>query len=81
VSLDHCLSGWDGIAQLRWPHRFLTINAAHCSYLHVYTPEGRDFFCIEPQSAAPGALARGEASVLSPGHRFAIAVRFTPGAC
>jgi aldose 1-epimerase len=80
VTLDHCLSGWDGVAELRWPHRFLTVRAAHCSHLHVYTPPGCDFFCVEPQSAAPGALGRGEATVVSPGERFAIAVSFAPGA-
>ena len=79
VSLDHCLSGWDGIAEISWPDRYLTLRATHCSHLHLYIPAGRDFFCVEPQSAAAGALARGSATVLSPGERFAIAVRFTPG--
>jgi aldose 1-epimerase len=81
VALDHCLSGWDGIAQLRWPDRFVTIDAAQCSHLHLYTPAGRDFFCVEPQSAAPGALDRGEATVVPPGHRFGIAVHLAPGVC
>jgi len=80
VSLDHCLSGWEGIADLSWPDRIVTLHATHCRHLHVYAPAGRDFFCVEPQSAAPGALGRGEATVVSPGERFAIAVCFTPGA-
>jgi aldose 1-epimerase len=80
VSLDHCLSGWDGTARLSWPDRLLTLRAAHCSHLHLYAPAGRDFFCIEPQSAAPGALARGDATTVLPGERCAIAVHFVPGA-
>ena len=80
VALDHCLCGWDGVAALSWPDRSVTIRARHCSHLHVYAPPGRDFFCLEPQSAAAGALGRGEATVLSPGERFAIAVRFATGA-
>ena len=80
VTLDHCLSGWNGAALLSWPDRFVTLRASHCSHLHVYTPAGRDFFCVEPQSAAPGALGRGDATVVSPGERFAITVSFAPGA-
>jgi aldose 1-epimerase len=82
VPLDHCFSGWDGIATLRWPDRAVTVRAAHCSCLHIYAPAGRDFFCIEPQSAAPGALSRdaGEATVLAPGGRCAIRVQFAVGA-
>ena len=80
VSLDHCLSGWNGVAVLSWPERSVTLRAAHCSHLHVYAPAGRDFFCVEPQSAAAGALGRGDATVVSSGERFAIAVRFAPGA-
>jgi aldose 1-epimerase len=80
VSLDHCLSGWDGVAALSWPDRIVTVRARCCSHLHLYTPAGRNFFCIEPQSAAAGALGRGEATVVSPGERFAIEVRLAPGA-
>jgi aldose 1-epimerase len=66
VALDNGFSGWNGIATLRWPDRAVTVRAAHCRCLHVYAPTGQDFFCIEPQSAAPGALSRnaGEASAL-----------------
>jgi galactose mutarotase-like enzyme len=60
----------------------VTIRAMHCSQLHVYAPAGGDFFCIEPQSAVPGALGRGagEATVVAPGERFAIQVQFAMGA-
>jgi aldose 1-epimerase len=82
VALDHCFSGWDGMATLRWPDRTVTVRATGCSYLHLYTPAGRDFFCIEPQTAATGALGRNpaEAAVVEPGKRFAIRVDFLVGA-
>ena len=80
LALDHCLSGWDGVAALCWPDRFVTLRAEHCSHLHVYAPRGCDFFCIEPQSTAAGALGRGEATVVPTGERFGIEVRFEPGA-
>jgi aldose 1-epimerase len=82
VPLDHSFAGWDGVASLRWPDRTCTVHATHCGYLHVYAPTGRGFFCVEPQSAAPGALGRGaaQATVVPPGVRFAIRVHFTVGA-
>lgn len=82
VPLDHCFTGWNGLASLRWPDRTVALRASGCGFLHVYTPHGRDFFCIEPQTAPPGALARGagEAAVLAPGERFAMRVHFAPGA-
>jgi aldose 1-epimerase len=80
VPLDHCLSGWDGVARLYWPGRYVTLRATGCSFLHVYAPAGRDFFCVEPQSAAVGALGRGEATVLPSGERLTITVQLAPGA-
>jgi aldose 1-epimerase len=82
VPLDHCFSGWNGHATLDWPDRTVTVRATHCGYLHVYSPAARDFFCIEPQSAPPGALGRGarEMNVVAPGERFSIRVDFELGA-
>jgi aldose 1-epimerase len=82
VPLDHGFAGWDGVASLCWPDRTVTVRAPDCRFLHVYTPKGRDFFCIEPQSAPPGALTRNaaEATVVTPGERFAIRVDFSTGA-
>lgn len=81
VPLDNGFSGWNGIASLRWPELTVNVRAAHCSHLHVYAPAGRSFFCVEPQSAAPGALGRGagEANTVAPGGRFAIRVQLTLG--
>jgi aldose 1-epimerase len=81
VALDHCFSGWNGVASVRWPDRAVTIRAAQCNYLHVYAPAGKDFFCTEPQTAPPGALGRnaGEAAVVAPRERFVIRVQFAVG--
>ncbi len=77
VPLDHCFGGWNGDASLEWPDRAVRLRALHCPYLHVYAPAGRDFFCIEPQTGAPGALGRSseEAPSLAPGKRMAIEVQ------
>jgi aldose 1-epimerase len=78
IPLDHCFSGWDGIATLRWPDRCVTVRASGCNCLQIYAPPGKDFFCLEPQSAASGALSRhlNEFTVLEPGERTAIRVQF-----
>ncbi|MGB6308866.1 MAG: aldose 1-epimerase [Steroidobacteraceae bacterium] len=82
VPLDHSFSGWNGFASLRWPNRTVTLRATHCSHLHVYAPARKDLFCVEPQTAAAGALGRngGEATVVAPGERFGIRVNFMVGA-
>lgn len=82
VALDHGFTAWNGIAFLRWPQYTVTVRAPDCKFLHIYTPAGRDFFCIEPQTAPPGALSRDpvEASVLAAGGRLAMRVHFSVGA-
>lgn len=81
VELDHCFSGWSGVASLRWPDRVVTIRAAQCNYLHIYAPAGKDFFCVEPQTAPPGALGRnaGETAVVGSRERIAMRVQFAVG--
>ena len=81
IPLDHCFSGWDGVATLRWPDRIVAVRATGCRCLQIYAPLGKDFFCVEPQSAPVGALQRGSAelSVLAPGGRAAIGVHFSIG--
>ena len=80
VPLDNSFSDWPGAAQIRWPDRRLSVRATNCGHLHIYTPRGRDFFCLEPQTAPAGALNRGRGfSVLEPNDRLAIDVDFMIG--
>jgi aldose 1-epimerase len=82
LPLDHCFAGWDGAATLSSPEQTIHLQASHCSFLHIYVPQGRDFYCLEPQSAAAGALGRGgaEVDVLPPGERRAISLRIAVAA-
>lgn len=82
LALDNSFSGWNDVATLRWPDRSVTLHAGNCNSLHVYAPMGKDFFCLEPQTAAAGALGRhdGEVTSVAPGNRFSIRVRFEVGA-
>ena len=79
--LDHCFAGWNGIATLYSPEQTINLQASNCSFLHIYVPAGRDFFCLEPQSAAAGVLGRGGPGVelVPPGERRAISLRITVG--
>ena len=75
--VDNCFSRWDGTATLQRSDCTIGIRATGCRWLHLYRPQGQDYLCIEPQSAATGALNRGgaELPVLRPGDRSAISMR------
>jgi aldose 1-epimerase len=81
VALDHSFSGWDGTGEIAWPNHKLRIRATNCSCLHLYTPAGEDFFCVEPQTAAAGALNRNgsELTILEPGARLVVQIDFAIG--
>ena len=65
VTVDSCFAGWDGRAVLHRPGAGVAIEIASgppFSQFVIYTPPHREFFCAEPQSAAPDAInlaARG----------------------
>jgi aldose 1-epimerase len=77
VTVDSCFAGWDGRAVLHRPGAGVTIEITSgppFSQFVVYTPPHREYFCAEPQSAAPDAInlaARGVKDtgliVLAPG--------------
>ena len=77
---DHSFSGWDGSAEIVWPHRRLRFKASHCPSLQIYVPASEDFFCVEPQTAPWGAINRGEADIVQPGKSLTMIVDFTMGA-
>ena len=81
LTLDHCFTEWDGTAVLTWPDHAVTLKATSCRYLHVYVPRGRDFFCLEPQTAATGALNRGNGEItpVAPGGRLALGMTISCG--
>ncbi len=59
LNIDHCYSGVDGVAEIRWENRPLKLNIASNPQLPaavVYVPEGGDVFCFEPVSHINNAL-------------------------
>ena len=59
--IDHCHTGWLGVAEISLPEQRLRLaltasRALH--WLHIYSPPGKDFFCVEPVSQMPNAVNR-----------------------
>lgn len=49
--IDHCFTGWDGVARIDYPDRGLRLEMRmdNCSgYSLMYRPPGLDYFCLEP---------------------------------
>lgn len=76
--LDDVFSAGRAGAELHWPDRRLTLTATQpLDFLVVYTPAGRDSFCVEPISHVPDAVnsplpaARTGLRTLAPGQTLA----------
>ena len=88
VSLDSVFTGFAGTAEMVWPERDARLTMQSdpgLGYLVVFTPDGEDFFCVEPVSAMTDAVNQANRGrrdtglrVLAPGERFAAEVVFTP---
>ena len=88
LAMDGVFTGFGGRAKIAWPewHASLTMEADPAQqFLVVYTPEGEDFFCVEPVTNCTDALtmlAEGKADTglvsLAPGESLAVTTRFTP---
>ncbi len=78
-ALDHSLSGWDGIAEIKQANAAIYFSAT-TSMAHLYAPVGADFFCIEPITHLPLGFGR---QVLSPGDALSVslAISAKPAIC
>jgi aldose 1-epimerase len=84
VRLDNAFTGWDGRARIGAGSASLDIAADPVfGTLQVFTPEGADFFCVEPVTHAPDALNRPDLprdqamAMLEPGETLRGGVRLT----
>jgi aldose 1-epimerase len=79
---NNCYGGWDGIAEIAFPSRGVTLVIEAdpiFRYLMLYADPTKDFFCLEPQTNASGALNKaGDLGVvgLGNGERMAGTVSF-----
>jgi len=75
--VDNCLDGWDGRAQIVWPTHALTIETNPSQlFVQLYAPRGRNYFCLEPQSAMPGGVWRDGYATLARGETFGFTTIF-----
>ena len=74
MNFDHCFEGWRGPARIR-DEKFSLQLSSSLPYLVVFTPQDRDYFCVEPVSHVSNAIhmadpaAHGLVSV-PPGETF-----------
>jgi aldose 1-epimerase len=55
LDFDHCFDGWRGPARIR-DEKFSLQLSSSLSHLVVFTPQDKDFFCIEPVSHVSNAI-------------------------
>jgi aldose 1-epimerase len=73
--VDHCYTGWSGVATIARADGDIVLEAENAPALHVYVPPGKDFFCAEPVTAMPDAVNHDGAATLSPGERMRIGMK------
>jgi aldose 1-epimerase len=78
--IDHCYTGWDGHARIRWSGRGYALDiAADMAAAVVYIPRGSDSFCFEPVSHCNNALNRTTDApsmpIIAPGESFTATIR------
>lgn len=82
ANLDHCFSGWNGEAEMVWPASKVKVSMHASStmrHLVLYSPPGKPFFALEPQSQMNDGfnfLAKGEkdtgVAILPPGGELSV---------
>lgn len=55
LDLDHCFDGWSGAARIRDEKLSLRLTSS-LTHAVVYTPPGREYFCVEPVSHVNNAV-------------------------
>ena len=80
AAVDHCYAGWTGPARLSHDDLTVLVSASpEAGWLHVFTPPGAGYACLEPVTHRPDAVnaPAGEASglvALPPGETFAMSM-------
>ena len=74
LAFDHCFEGWRGAVRLRDEKLSLRLTSS-LPYLVVYTPQGQDFYCVEPVSHVSNAIHMSDPAahglrLLAPGASF-----------
>ncbi len=63
LAYDHCFEGWSGPARIRDERFALTLRSS-LGRLVIYTPQGEDYFAVEPVSHVTNAINQPAPSAL-----------------
>lgn len=79
LAFDHCFEGWSGPARIR-DERYALQLSSSLHHLVVYTPQDRDYFCVEPVSHVSNAIHMADPAAhglhtLEPGASLEAAMR------
>jgi aldose 1-epimerase len=79
LAFDHSFENWQGAARIRDEKLSLRLSSS-LTYLVNYTPQDKDFFCVEPVSHVANAIHMAEPAAhglvaLAPGQRLAATMR------
>ena len=74
LDFDNCFEGWKGPARIRDEKLSLQLSSS-LPYLVVYTPQDKDYFCVEPVSHVSNAIHMADPAAhglrtLQPGESF-----------
>lgn len=73
--VDNAFDGWSGRAEIRRPDICIRLATDRPGWLHLFVPRTSDFFCLEPVSHGPNALANGwPMDRLGPGESMSISM-------
>jgi aldose 1-epimerase len=75
--IDNSYEGWSGTATISRNDGDLRLAGTNTPFLHVFTPPGEPYFCVEPVTAMPDAFNRAVPAVLQPGESHAITMTLT----
>jgi len=75
--IDNSYEGWSGNATISRDDGDLRLAGMSTPFLHVFTPPGEPYFCVEPVTAMPDAFNRAVPAVLQPGESHAITMTLT----
>lgn len=80
----NCYDGWNGKASIDWDDgRSLQLAGSGFGVLHLFRPQGQDYFCLETQSHVSGAMGWPGGTdygivALAPGASMAASLMLSP---
>ncbi|MBT0667911.1 aldose 1-epimerase [Novosphingobium profundi] len=72
--VDNCYTGWNGALRIGREDGDLLLESEGTRFLHLFVPQGADFFCAEPQTTMPDAVNHmgPEPQALAPGQTISL---------